>query len=441
MLSINTNLSSIIAQESMKQSTNKLNQAIERMSSGFKINHAKDNAANYSISTDMTTKIGAYQVAEDNAAMGLDMLNTASDTISEMQSHGERLRALATQARNGTYGKQSLEAIQAEANAIYDEINRIYSTAKYNGISLFNQSEYDIPDNMPKADPITGFIEDPYDYSEEDLKGITSISKVTDSFTKSEYKIETVADLAKLAKLTNDGVDATGVTFILANDLDLKEYCEEHKDDGGWTPIGNESNTFKGSFNGNGNVISNLTINRPTASYQGLFGYCQIGAIENLGITEANINAYGRCGIMVGSVNTTINNCFSAGVIEAIHNIGGLIGIADSLSRFENCYAESVVKGETQVGGLIGQTSGYILRCYTDCKVQGLSRVGGLCGRSYQSVKDSYSKSDVIGVSQTGGLLGAFWLTTGEKQLEKNGFYGSVSGGGRFYRQSDWCFC
>ena len=74
MLSINTNLSSLIAQNSMKTSTNKLNEAIERMSTGYKINHAKDNAANYSISTNMTTRMSAYQVAEDNVAMGMDLI-------------------------------------------------------------------------------------------------------------------------------------------------------------------------------------------------------------------------------------------------------------------------------------------------------------------------------------------------------------------------------
>ena len=70
MISIHTNLSSLIAQNSLSTSTNKLNQAIERMSTGCKINHASDNAANYSISTNMTTRIGAYDVAEDNALKG-----------------------------------------------------------------------------------------------------------------------------------------------------------------------------------------------------------------------------------------------------------------------------------------------------------------------------------------------------------------------------------
>ena len=246
----------------MNTATAKLNQAIERMTTGAKINHAKDNAANYSIATNMTTKMNAYMVAQDNTEMGMDMVTTAEENLSQMGAHAKRLRELATQARNGTYGKQSLQAMQEEANAIYSEINRLYQTAEYNGVKLFNQSEYDLPDTMPKADPITGFIEDPYDYTEEDLENITSIAKVkNNTFEESTYKIETVADLAKLAELTNAGVDTTGKTFVLANDLDLKEYCEEHKDDGGWTPIGTETNRFKGTFNGNGNVISNLTIN------------------------------------------------------------------------------------------------------------------------------------------------------------------------------------
>ena len=107
MISINTNLSSMIAKNSLKTSTNKLNQAIERMSSGYKINHAKDNAANYSISTNMTTKIGAYSVAQDNAAMGLDMVTTASENLSLIEDKLTRLRSLATQAQNGTYGTRA----------------------------------------------------------------------------------------------------------------------------------------------------------------------------------------------------------------------------------------------------------------------------------------------------------------------------------------------
>ena len=137
MLSINTNLSSLIAQQSMTGATDKLNEAIERMTTGFKINHASDNAANYSISTNMTTKINSYMVAEDNVAMGLDMLSTANGNLDQIGDKLTRLRSLATQASNCTYGATSLTAINAEANSLVDEINRLYTTAEYNGKKLF----------------------------------------------------------------------------------------------------------------------------------------------------------------------------------------------------------------------------------------------------------------------------------------------------------------
>ena len=84
MLTINTNLSSLIVQSNLKTSTNGRNNAIERMTTDFKLNHAKDNAANYSISTSLTTKLGACTIAEENAMMGLDMVQTASSSLSQM---------------------------------------------------------------------------------------------------------------------------------------------------------------------------------------------------------------------------------------------------------------------------------------------------------------------------------------------------------------------
>ena len=137
MLNINTNLSSLIVQNSMKQSTNRLNTAIERLTTGFKINHAKDNAANYNIATNMTTQIGSLDVAEDNAMTSLDLLTTASDNLSLIQERVQRLRDLQEQVCNGTYGEQALLAINAECNSLVDEINRLYLTTEYNGINLF----------------------------------------------------------------------------------------------------------------------------------------------------------------------------------------------------------------------------------------------------------------------------------------------------------------
>ena len=128
MITLNTNLASMLVQTNLQKSTNALNTAIERMTSGYKINGAKDNAANYSITTNMSTKIGAYDIAEDNVAMGLDMLATTTDILSSMQDKASRLQALSTQARNGTYGAESIAAMNLEASSIVSDILMMYNS-------------------------------------------------------------------------------------------------------------------------------------------------------------------------------------------------------------------------------------------------------------------------------------------------------------------------
>ena len=149
MLSINTNLSSMIAKQSLTKSTDILNQAIERMTTGAKLNHASDNAANYSIATNMTTQLNSYEVAQDNVAAGMDLVSVASDSLSLISSHASRIRDLCIQARNGTYGQQSLKAIQSEVDARIAEIVRQYNTTEYNGIKLFNSEGYKYKDALP----------------------------------------------------------------------------------------------------------------------------------------------------------------------------------------------------------------------------------------------------------------------------------------------------
>ncbi len=127
-MKINTNLSSLIVQSSLKSSTKGLNTAIERMTTGFKINRAKDNAANFSINTHLSTKISGYQVAQDNTLQALDMLTTASDTLSTMESLVSRLRSLALTAGNKTYDTASLAALNAEVASIISESSTVINS-------------------------------------------------------------------------------------------------------------------------------------------------------------------------------------------------------------------------------------------------------------------------------------------------------------------------
>jgi len=375
MLSINTNLSSLIAQRAMQTSTDRLNQAVERMSTGFKINHAKDNAANYSISTNLTTKINAYQIAEDNVAMGMDMLTTADENLSLISDKLIRLRDLATQASNGTYGTNSLNAINAEANALVDEINRLYTTAEYNGMKLFESNETSAvsPANA-RAVGADNFIKD---ITWRDTTGMTPLASVdTDQILASDtYSISTVEELKKLAYLANtgkmfdleNGVAYGTYEFVLANDIDLSSVEN-------WTPIGGQLvedlngdgvmdtfdiGAFTGTFDGNGFVIRNMTIkdmpfdiDTDDGVYVGLFGAASNSVIKNLGVEDAKIINSGEfTGILIGgSVQNSIENCYTTGIVEGKYITSGICGYVMG-GTIDSSYSTATVSSNGTYGG------------------------------------------------------------------------------------------
>ncbi len=139
-ITINTNLSSMIVQSNLSKATFSLNKAIERMTTGFKINHAADNAAGYSIARNWEAQLGSLEVAAANAATGADMLSTLEDHYALVSTHVQRVRDLTEQAANGTYGTQSLKAIKSEINARLEEIDRIAANCEFSGQYMMNGS-------------------------------------------------------------------------------------------------------------------------------------------------------------------------------------------------------------------------------------------------------------------------------------------------------------
>ena len=135
-LTINTNIASMVAQRNLETATSSLNKAIERMTTGYKINHASDNAAGYSIARNWETQLGSLDVAADNAATGADMLTTLEDTYALLTDHLQRVRDLTEQAANGTYGSQSLLAIKSEITARLEEVDRIAANCEFNGLKM-----------------------------------------------------------------------------------------------------------------------------------------------------------------------------------------------------------------------------------------------------------------------------------------------------------------
>ena len=135
-LTINTNMASLTVQHNMDNATKSLNQSIERMTTGYKINQAKDDAAGYSVMTKMDTNLRSTSVCQSNVAMGSSLLSTLESNYDIMIEHMQRIRDLTEEAANGTYGTDSIAAINAEITARCTEIDRIAALSEYNGKKL-----------------------------------------------------------------------------------------------------------------------------------------------------------------------------------------------------------------------------------------------------------------------------------------------------------------
>lgn len=373
MLNINTNLSSLVVQSNLKLSANGLYVAIERMTSGFRINHAKDNVANYAINTNLSTKISAYQVAEDNAIMGLDMVQTANSSLSQVSDILTRLRSLEMYVQNGTYGKGFLSAIKKEASALTAEISRILNNTEY-GDKLFT---------TPARETQSGFVNE---VVHRDTSAMTTLESVDETvkLTSGTYSISSAKELAKLATMTNNALVGTGVEFVLGADIDLSEYSNGE----GWLSIGSNAR-FCAKFDGNGYVVSNLYIMNSfnKKEYLGLFGFCGRGCeIKNLGIEDVDITTIGATGALAGYVeNVTISNCYvKRGKINGCGNAGGLFGHLagyDNISLVTDCYSDVSVTSTQYAGGISGLMGNAIVRnCSSYSIIKSLTKEGGAGG-------------------------------------------------------------
>ena len=137
-ITINTNLASLTAQRNLSQATGNMNTAMERLTTGFRINSGKDDAAGAAVSNLMEAQISGYDVAESNTSMGLTLLDTAEGVLSIVGDYTQRIRDLTEQAANGTYGTASMQAIRTEVQQRMLEINRLCSVIDYNGIKLLD---------------------------------------------------------------------------------------------------------------------------------------------------------------------------------------------------------------------------------------------------------------------------------------------------------------
>ncbi|SCX78647.1 flagellin [Nitrosospira sp. Nsp13] len=159
---INTNVISLNAQRNLSSSQSALATSLQRLSSGMRINSAKDDAAGLAISDRMTSQIRGLNQAARNANDGISMAQTAEGALGEIGNNLQRIRELAVQSRNASNSVSDRTALNNEVQQLKDEIDRVSSTTAFNGIKLldgtFTNQAFQVGANVGETISISGLV-------------------------------------------------------------------------------------------------------------------------------------------------------------------------------------------------------------------------------------------------------------------------------------------
>ena len=136
-LRVNNNIAAFNAYRNLSATDTAMGKSLEKLSSGLRINRAADDAAGLAISEGLRSQIGGLKVGARNAQDGISVAQTAEGALTEVHSMLQRMNDLSVQYANGTQGTDSQAALQAEFDALTEEITRIKDNTKFNGVALF----------------------------------------------------------------------------------------------------------------------------------------------------------------------------------------------------------------------------------------------------------------------------------------------------------------
>ena len=147
---INTNVDSLKVQSILSSATNKLSDSMKKMSTGLKVQEAKDDAAGCVIAARMKVQMDGNKIAQNNVQNGSAMLSTAEGHLDVIQDNLSRIRDLTLQAKNGTYSADEIKAMQDEVSQRVAEIDRVSDSSKYSSLKLFGAKKGEQDDGLAK---------------------------------------------------------------------------------------------------------------------------------------------------------------------------------------------------------------------------------------------------------------------------------------------------
>ncbi len=334
-LSLHTNFAQMLTQNNVNKSNEMMSSAMQRLSTGFRINSASDDAAGLQIANRMEAQSRGMAVAQRNAQDGVSLLQTAEGAINELNDIGLRMKDLASQSANGTNSQAERDALDGEFQDLKSEFQSIVESTSYGGAKIFDdggagklESSIDLQIGTGSSDQLT------LDFS----KNVDSLKEVYSA--SSGNKLVTVNDIY----IDTDGTTTTTEAFIGAN-TDITDMVERDDATGDWKITVNgttvdfvaadgttESNTYAtagGSGGASSAIGTDFAVVAGDSKIDAATGTWDDVSLSDLsGFTTAGFDSNGK--LLTGSLGA-INT--SAGAQSSIDDVNSVL---ESLSNFSS---------------------------------------------------------------------------------------------------------
>ena len=305
---INTNIASLNAQRNLNTSQGSLATSLQRLSSGLRINSAKDDAAGLAISERMTTQIRGQDQARRNANDGISLAQTAEGALESASTTLQRIRELAVQSANASNSASDRQAIQAEVSQLTAELDRIAHTTEFNGLKLldgtFGTANFQVGANANQT-----------------------ITASTGNFRTSNYGNNNVTSVTTAANVTGTRSDAdvTAKTGIRAADASLQIFGNLGASGTINVAAGSSAKTVADQVN----AVSNKTGVTATARTEGTTTFSAAGAYSFDIVSDNAASETVRVSFTIGGATGADN---LANAVSAINDVSGKTGVTASIN-------------------------------------------------------------------------------------------------------------
>ena len=417
MVSINTNIAALMAQKSMSDQIAKSDQAIERLSTGLRINHAADDAAGTAIASKMEAQVRSLGVAIRNGHDAISMTQTAEGALGEMENILQRVRELAVQAGNSTLSSSDRIAIQEEVTALTSEVNEIAIHTNFNGVKLLDgtNSSLNFQLGVDAVDQLTVALES----SKVSDLGLQA-SLGTNIFTSSRIELAAVNSIAADAIKINgqNHVATQSVTTVSTTTAATLLAAAINTNTVNHGAVATAFNKIVGSEMGNSFTMSNsFTVGGVTIGIKSTMQ----DVVNQINESVAGVTA------TLGNNNSLILSNTDGGQIIIAGNAPGGVGL--TADTYEGFYTLENVDGsavKVELGNLANGHVQAVTATPTSLGQYGLNETDGKVTKSIAVTTDILATTDQIRINDV--LIGATVIDSAQAKAAAINAVSSASG-------------